>query len=90
MSAPGSSRVHRMHGRIDRAWIVVQSLENDDHNRCVDLFRRPDASFGFEEFRRDIEDCGAWTPVRYFSGLSFASAQSALEAARASVAWLNA
>jgi hypothetical protein len=30
------------------------------------VFARPDGSFGFEEFRRDPEDVGAWTPVSYF------------------------
>jgi hypothetical protein len=43
--------------RIDPSRVVLTSLENSHGDRCVDLFRRPDASFGFEEFRRDVE---AW------------------------------
>jgi len=27
-------------------------------DRCVDVFARPDGTFGFEEFRRDPEDMG--------------------------------
>jgi hypothetical protein len=35
---------------------VLRSIETDDAARCVDLFVRPDGTFGFEEYRRDIED----------------------------------
>lgn len=74
--------------RIDPSWIVVASLEDADAMRCVDVFRRTDGSFGFEEFRRDIEDRGAWTPVRYFSAQAFATSDAALAAARRAVRWL--
>src|SRR5208283_2733054 len=40
--------------RIDKSWIIFDSIENDEHNRCVDLFERPEGTFGFEEFRRDV------------------------------------
>ena len=45
-----------MSKRIDKSWLVFTSIENLEHDRCVDLFRRPDGSYGFEEFRRDVED----------------------------------
>ncbi|SFI32508.1 hypothetical protein SAMN05216304_102260 [Bosea sp. OK403] len=50
-----------MSGRIDPSWLVFDSVENVEHDRCVDCFSLPDGSFGFEEFRRDVEDGGAWT-----------------------------
>ena len=77
-----------MSGRIDKSWLVFASIENAQHDRCVDLFRRPDGSYGFEEFRRDPEDAGGWTPVRYFSGAIHASAPDAFDAAVKAVAWL--
>jgi hypothetical protein len=73
---------------IDPAWIVVASIENGSHDRCVDLFRRPDGSFGFEEFRRDAEDAGAWTPVAYFSYASWPSQDAAMAGAARAVPWL--
>ena len=79
-----------MSRRIDKSWTVYDSLENAQHDRCVDLFRRPDGTFGFEEFRRDVEDAGAWTPVAYYSGVAYASHEAALDAATAAVAWLAA
>jgi hypothetical protein len=48
--------------------MVLASHQTAETNRCVDIFWRPDGTYGFEEFRRDPEDMGAWTPVSYFSG----------------------
>lgn len=78
-----------MSQRIQKDWVVLASIENAEHDRCVDLFRRPDGSFGFEEFRRDPEDAGAWTPVQFFAGMRFATRDEAMEAARRAVAWLT-
>jgi hypothetical protein len=75
--------------RIDKSWVVFDSVENGDHDRCVDLFQRPDGSFGFESFRRDVEDAGAWTPVRSHAGTAYPSKAAALAAALAAVAWLG-
>jgi hypothetical protein len=74
--------------RIDKSWVVYASVENDEHDKCVDVFHRPDGSFGFEEFRRDIEDRGEWTPLGYFSSNAYGSSAAAYEAAEAAVPWL--
>jgi hypothetical protein len=76
--------------RIDPSWIVLDSIENAEHDHCVDLFRRPDDTYGFEEFRRDVEDAGAWTPIRYFSHAAYPSKEAALTAASTAVTWLAA
>lgn len=77
-----------MSQRIDKSWTVLARIETDDGHRCVDLFRRPDGTFGYEEFRRDPEDQGAWTPIRFASTVSYASFEDASAAARAAVAWM--
>jgi hypothetical protein len=79
-----------MSSRIDKSWVVFNSIESVDGMRCVDLFFRPDGTFGFEEFRRDPEDAGAWTPVQYFSGAIYASREDAFSAATGAVTWLAA
>jgi hypothetical protein len=66
----------------------MESIENAQHDRCVDVFMRPDGSFGFEEFRRDAEDAGAWTPVSYFSDLRHTSQGEAFAGAAKRIAWL--
>jgi len=75
--------------RIDKSWTVFVSVENLDHDRCVDIFSRPDGSYGFEEFRRDVEDGGRWTPVQYFSGVAYMSSAEALDTAERCVPWLT-
>jgi hypothetical protein len=77
-----------MSSRIEKSWTVFVSVENADHDRCVDIFSRPDGSYGFEEFRRDIEDGGRWTPVQHYSGIAYGSAVDALTAAERCVPWL--
>jgi hypothetical protein len=79
-----------MSKRIDKSWVVLDSIENGEHDRCVDLFRRPDDTYGFEEFRRDVEDAGAWTPVQYYSHAVYPSETTALNAASKAVMWLEA
>lgn len=77
-----------MSARTHKSWVVFASFENLEHDRCVDLFFRPDGSYGFEEFRRDYEDSGTWTPVSYYSGAIYRSGGEALEAAEGNVRWL--
>ena len=77
-----------MSKRIDKSWTVFVSVENSEHDRCVDIFSRGDGSYGVEEFRRDIEDSGQWTPVQYYSGISYVSPADALDSAERCVPWL--
>jgi len=67
---------------------VTRSIETPDGGRCVDLYRRPDASFGFEEYRRDPEDAGGWFPIGHHTEATFATEAAALAEARQRVSWL--
>ncbi|MEO3431283.1 hypothetical protein AAFN88_20675 [Pelagibius sp. CAU 1746] len=59
-------------------------------SRCVDVFRRPDGTFGFEEYRRDAEDPRGWFPVGFFGDQVFDGAAAALAQARRQISWLAA
>jgi hypothetical protein len=78
-----------MSSRLDPSWKVLASPSTPSVDRCVDIFLRPDGTFGFEEFRRDPEDRGVWTPVAYFSGQGYETEAEALAAARTRVSWLG-
>jgi hypothetical protein len=78
-----------MSSRLDKSWMVLASHLNDEANRCVDIFSRPNGTFGFEEFRRDPEDMGAWTPVSYFSHREYPTESDAITAAKLALTWLN-
>lgn len=64
-----------------------------EHRECrARSLRRPvpppDGSFGFEAFRRDVEDGGLWTAVAYHSGAAYGSKEAAEAAAVGAVSWL--
>jgi hypothetical protein len=75
--------------RLDKSWKVLASPSTPSVDRCIDVFVRPYGTFGFEEFRRDPEDLGAWTPLSYFSGREYATEGEAVAAARRAVVWLG-
>jgi hypothetical protein len=70
-----------MSKRTKKSWTVFVSIENAEHDRCVDIFLRADGSYGFEELRRDFEDGGRWTPLHHYSHLIYASLTDALDTA---------
>jgi hypothetical protein len=75
-------------GHFDKSWLVLASIENFERDRCVDL-SSPDGTYGFDEFRRDVEDRGEWTPVSYYSGSIFEYREAAPAAAMQSAMWLE-
>ncbi len=68
---------------------VLKSINAQGETRCVDIFQRPDETFGFETYRRDPEDSRGWFPDGAFGGQVFATEGDALVEARAKVPWLN-
>lgn len=69
---------------------VIQSINYDGDTICVDIFQRPDGSFGFEEFRRDPEDGRGWFAIGHYGYADFTTALAALDAAKARIGWLEA
>lgn len=68
---------------------VLRSFNLEGAHICVDIFCRPDGSFGFEEYRRDPEDPRGWFRLGDHGHLRFDSVDAALRAARVTVSWLN-
>lgn len=68
---------------------MLKNYEINTGDYCVDIFVREDGSFGFEEFRRDVEDMGRWTGLRYYSALRFNNETDALKEARVQIKWLS-
>ena len=69
--------------------LVLQSIETADGDRCVDIFRRNDGSYGFEGYRRDAEDTSGWFRVMQFGAQEFESEAAALAAAQNVFPWLK-
>ncbi|MEM9062670.1 MAG: hypothetical protein AAGD13_19590 [Pseudomonadota bacterium] len=67
---------------------VDRSIEAPGGGACVDIFQRPDGSWGFEEYRRDPEDGRGWYRIGHFGDARFESGEAALDAAQGVVGWL--
>ncbi len=68
--------------------LVLDSIETPNGDRCVDIFRRDDNTYGFEEYRRDMEDPRGWFPIGHHQFRVFEAEADARTAARTEVAWL--
>ena len=67
---------------------VWKSIETFDGSRCVDFFERPDQTFGFEEYRRDVEDPSGWFVIGNFSSRIFTNKTNSTESAFNSIQWI--
>ncbi|MBT5192312.1 MAG: hypothetical protein HOK30_17980 [Rhodospirillaceae bacterium] len=68
--------------------LVLVSIETPDGDRCVDIFRRDDSTFGFEAYRRDLEDPSGWFPIGRHRFAIFQTETEARAAARARINWI--
>jgi hypothetical protein len=79
-----------MAGRLNhRGWRVLASVQTYGGDFCVDLFEHPEGGYGFEQFRRDVEDSGSWTQTSAFSVQRFNTLADALAAAEEAIGWLT-
>jgi hypothetical protein len=67
----------------------MNSINAFDDSTCVDIFVRPDGSFGFEEYRHDFEDGRGWFPIGHYSSQSFGTEEAARKQAVKCIAWLS-
>lgn len=68
---------------------VLRSINRDDGQLCVDIFIRPDGTYGFEEYRRDPEDPRGWYAIGHHASEIFTSEQATFAEARTRIAWLR-
>lgn len=68
---------------------VMRSINLDGETICVDIFCRPDGTYGFNEFRRDPEDGRGWYSIGHYGAAKFNSLDEALNEAKKTISWLN-
>ena len=68
---------------------ILRSINDHGAQRCVDVFRRPDTTIGFEEYRRDVEDGRGWFATGGFAERIYPDESAAIEAAMIAVSWLK-
>ena len=70
--------------------VVTRSISSDEGLRCVDIFRRKDNSFGFEEYRKDPEANEGWFKIGFFEEVTyFTSENDAFDEACEIIPWLS-
>lgn len=67
---------------------VLCSINQAGDYICVDVFVRPNETYGFEEYRREPEDGRGWYAIGYHVEKRFESFDAAFDAARSSIPWL--
>ena len=68
---------------------VVRSINNSDQSLCVDIFKRRDNTFGFEEYRRDKETHEGWYKVHTYGHEIYLTKEEAFTSAYKHVHWLR-
>ena len=68
--------------------LVLASIESSDGSHCVDVFRRQDGSFGFEEFRGESDGAARWQSLGKYQSLVFETGEAALAEAKLRVSWV--
>ena len=68
---------------------VIRSIEAPGGQFCVDLFRRPDGSFGFELYRREPEDSHGWYAIGHYGDQRFPDVAAVERAAVLAVPWIS-
>ncbi len=67
---------------------VMRSVNLRGEYICVDVFLRPDGTYGFDEFRRDPEDTRGWYSIGHYGHQVFGDEAAALGEAVERVHWL--
>lgn len=68
---------------------VYRSIEAPGGQLCIDIFCRPDGSWGFEEYRRDPEDGRGWYATGRYGEQRLESRDEAEARARALCPWID-
>ena len=68
---------------------VLNSIETPDGGLCVDIFIRPNGSYGFEIYRRDIETLAGWFAIGTHIDTEYPTKHSTHQAACKSAPWLD-
>ena len=68
---------------------VVRSINNSDQSLCVDIFKRKDKTYGFEEYRRDKETYEGWYKVKMYEHYIYLTEKEAFSSACKYVQWLR-
>ncbi|MDB0052642.1 hypothetical protein N9F04_02765 [Ascidiaceihabitans sp.] len=68
---------------------VIRSVNLDGETICVDIFLRPEGTYGFDQFRRDPDDGRGWYSTGHHGEASLVTFDEVLAKAKTKVSWLS-
>ena len=69
--------------------VVINSINNDDNNLCIDFFIRNNNTFGYQEYRKDPENISGWYRIGNYDHKIFLSETMHIKMQRIQLFGLN-
>ena len=74
---------------MPKNYVVTESFDNYDKNRCVDIIQVAGEGFRFQEWRREPEDISGWFLMLDSLPRFYMSVADAITAAKEAVGWFE-
>ena len=69
--------------------VVINSINNDNNNLCIDFFIRKNKTFGYQEYRKDPENISEWYRIGYYDYKVFLNKDDAYHDAKKTIVWFK-
>jgi hypothetical protein len=72
-----------------KSYTLIDSFENSEKNRCVDIVQEDGGFYRYQEWRRDVEDLHGWHLLKDSLPLQYSTTKDAIEAAQNEIIWFK-
>ncbi len=69
--------------------VVINSINNDNNNLCIDFFIRNNKTFGYQEYRKDPENISEWYKIDNYDYKVFSNKDDAYHDAKKTIVWFK-
>ena len=69
--------------------VVINSINNDNNNLCIDFFIRNNKTFGYQEYRKDPENISGWYRIGNYDYKVFYNKDDAYHDAKKTIVWFK-
>ncbi len=69
--------------------VVINSINNDNNNLCIDFFIRKNKTFGYQEYRKDPENISELYRIGNYDYKVFLNKDDAYHDAKKTIVWFK-
>ena len=69
--------------------VVINSINNDNNNLCVDFFIRNNKTCSYQEYRKDPENTSEWYRIGNYDYKVFSNKDDAYNDAKKTIVWFK-